>query len=521
MQCIKTIQESIRNNDYDSILLSLRKLSSELTMSNDEHLSNLPIDILTDSLIYSLSIPDSPEMSLQSIVCINFLLESHHNALLSFVKAGVISHLTSRLVNIEYIDVAESAVKALEKISSDFPIEVLREGFLVEIFGVIDFFEQQVQKRILGIVLNTSRAIPTQEDFITYIAPSIPTILNLLQNRGREFLHQNEKSIEILTGLNESMRVIGSEETLSAILAEQRLIPLLFTTIQEMPGITIKTLKLFAIMCRNSLKLTLDFTTNGIAVIKNVVEKGINEGSYSIITESLQLINSIIPNENDLNSSRSQFFLENLEYIHQVADFIIPQLSSIYEIITKKSMKILFLDIIQSIIRMSNPDIISKYSQYSHFLSGLLVDKDSTILKSSLRIITILYDKIPEQISTSFIREGVVQRFKALKHPENLKNVIEDKYTDPLEFEHFLVNYRRSRAYSEHQDIHSSHSRPRLLSECRDNNYDQKKEIISLSKSLIDKHNACHNRSALSTVKTLKNIASLFEKNDVDIADEI
>ena len=155
LQCIKSIQDSIRHSDYDSMLSSLKKLSTELTMSNDENLSVLPVDVLTDSLLYSISIPESPEMALQSIICINSLIESNHNALSSFVKAGVVSQLTSKLMNIEYIDLAEYSVKALEKISIDFPVEVLREGFITEIFGVLDFFEQTVQKKILGIVVNT------------------------------------------------------------------------------------------------------------------------------------------------------------------------------------------------------------------------------------------------------------------------------------------------------------------------------------------------------------------------------
>lgn len=519
LQCIKMIQDFIKHNDYNSLLSSLRKLANELTMSNDEQLSILPVDLLVDSMVNSLNLLENPEIALQAIICINYLLESNHSAVIAFVKAGTIGQLTSKVMNIDYIDVAEFAVKALEKISSEFPTEVLREGFLAGIFPVLNFFEQGVQKKILGIVLNIAKGISSQDDFLNYVLPCIPAVIGLLENKGRDFLHQIEKSIEIMTALNESTRMVGIEDALSAIVTEQKLIPLLFTSLNEQPVITVKVLKLFSCMCRNSLGLTMEFFLDGAVFMRNVMEKGIHEGNCLIVTESLQLINSIIPNDHD--RTRTQYFSENNEFLIQILDIAIPRIAAIFEILTKKNVKILYLDIIYNLIAHSPPQVIASYSEYSQFLSSLLVEKDSSILKSALKIINMLYEKIPEQISTSFIRGGVVQRFKALKYPENLRNVTEDKYSDPLEFEHFLVNYRRSRAYSEHQEHSSSHSRPRLLSECRDNNYDQKKEIISMSKSVLDKHNNCHNHSALTTMKVLKNLTGELEKLDSDNANEI
>ena len=340
-----------------------------------------------------------------------------------------------------------------------------------------------------------------------------------MSNRGKEFLHQNEKAIEIMIGLNESMRSISSEEVISLIIADNGLIPLLIKIIQEVPGLTIKSLKLFGIMFRNSFKLTLEFINSGIIVIKNVIEKGLIENNFSIISEILQVINSIIPNDHE-NSVRTSFFLENKNFLLELSEIIFPQILSIYETITKKNIKNLFLEILYNIIQNLTPEAISNFNQFPLFLSNLLVEKDSGVLKSALKIISMLYDKIPEFISTKFIREGVVQRFKALKQPENLKNITEDKFADPLEFEHFLINYRRSRTYSD-QEIPSNHIRPRLLSECRDGNYDQKKEIIYLSKLVIDKHNSCRNKSALSTGKTLKNLASALEKLCSNNADDI
>lgn len=521
LQCLKGLQDSIRNIEYDLTLDALTRLSSELTMSNEDHLSILPIENLTESLMTTLNIIESPEIVLQSIICINFLIESHQHAIGSFVKAGVIAKLTSKLMSIQFIDLAEYSVKALEKISAEFPVEVLKQGFVLEIFTVLNFFEQSIQKRILGIVLNMSKAVHSLEDFNNYIYPCMPFIVDLLQNKDKEFIHQLEKSIEILIALSESVKIIGSEEILNSLLIEYQVVQALVGILLDVPGVATKSLRLLNFMCRNSLKITLEFFQVGLKGFLGVFDKGTHENNIPVVTESLNLLGSIIPRDSHSNPLRYNFFMENVEYLNIISEAILPQIIVLYDIIASKAVKIQFLDIIENIIISSSPATISKHSLYSQFLSNLLVEKDGGVLTSSLRIVSTLYDKIPELISSSFIREGVVQRFKALKLPENLKNITEEKHSDPNEFENFLINYRRSRAYSEHIDLHSAHQRPRLSSEYKDPNYDQKKEITTLSKLVIEKHNKCNNKSALSTIKSLKNLAVALDKSHSNTADEI
>ncbi|OMJ82311.1 hypothetical protein SteCoe_17026 [Stentor coeruleus] len=519
LQCIKTIQNSIATCDYDSILLSLRKLTSELTMSNDEHLSLLPIDLLIEVLIFALNVLENPEIILQAIICMAFLVESHHNAVPCFVKAGMISMITGKLINVEYIDLAEYAVKILEKVSADYPIEVLREGFLSEVLGMLEFFELSVQKKILSIVLNMSRAISTIEDFANYLSPSLPSIFSLLANRVKEKSHFNEKALDILVALYESMRIVAYEESFSQILLENNIVPMVCEGISEMPMTTAKSFKLLSVMCKNSLKLSIQYINTGLGILDNAVRIGINEGNTILLTESLQLVYSIVPNEGE-NEARKEFFMENQQLVEQLTKIIFPNMTSIYEVLTKKNVKILLLTVITNLIILGDQRFLMSYEGYSGFLTHLLVEKEVNILKCALKIVSTLYDKIPDTISTSFVREGVVQRFKALKYPENLKNVAEEKYSDPLEFEQFLINFRRTRAYLEQQEF-STGTRPRFLSECRDQTFDQKKEIIALSKSIIEKHSACRNKAANATAKALKNIAGCFEIINEDESDKL
>jgi hypothetical protein len=513
---ISCIQEAIQNNDFSALLRSLNLLSAELTMTNDELLSGLPIDSLTDILVFSLN-AESAEIVLQSMICVNFLVDSHHSAITFFVKAGIVSLLTNKIMNIEYIDVAEYAVKSLEKISHEFPGEVLRKSFFSEILPMLDFFDQNVQKKMLGILLNVSKSPLTFEDFQSFLEPCLPVFLCFMQNKQKETLFKNEKTLEILVALIESLRSVNEDEQICLKLLEQGIILIILEVLNEFSNLTGKGFKLLASLCKASLKLTASFIETGFDLLSRSLEVSIFEGNSLILTEALQLVHSMMPSESD--TRRQDFYTENSQPIFQLAQMILPKLSSIYEILNKRTTKVLLLEVTLTIIQLSSKEELSTLMHFSSFLSGLLLEKEGSVIKSCLKIISVLYNKIPEQVSETFTRQGIVHRVFALKDPENLKNIIDEKYSDSFEFEQFLLNYRRTRAMSDHHDLHIQ--RPRLLSECRDQTFDIKKEIIRLSKGLVEKHNSCENQSGFFVSNILKNIANGFVELKNDDAGEL
>lgn len=508
---LSMIQDSIRTSDFSTLLISLKALSTELTMTNDDHLSSLPIDILTETLIFTLN-TENAEIVLHGIICINFLIDSHHAAVTYFVKAGIINLLIGKIMNIEYIDVAEYAVKSLEKISHEFPEDVLKKTLFCDILPMLEFFDLSVQKKMLGILLNVSKSVGNFSDFQQFLKPCLPVLVGLMQNKVKDLSYRNEKTAEILVAIIESLRSVNEDETICTGLLEYGIILIILEVLNEFSNLTGKCFKLLASLCRGSLKVLKEFLLIGLENLKKSLNLAVSDGNSQILTEALHLVYYILPAEND--KARKDFFYSNPEPINQLSGIIFPRIHSIYELLNKKVTKILLLDLTYSLMCLSSTENLLAYLNFSSFLSGLLAEKEGSILKGSLKIISILYDKVPKEVSASFIREGVVSRFKALKNPENLRFVSDERYSEPYEFEQFLINYRRSRAMSDHQDIHIS--RPRLLSESRDGHSDQKKEIICLSKSIIEKHNACENNSAFTVSKLLKNLSNSFEQNSND-----
>lgn len=67
-----------------------------------------------------------------------------------------VTALSEKIQNLEYIDLAEKAIKALERISSESANSVLNNASLDIILNMMDFFEMDVQICILKMISNVS-----------------------------------------------------------------------------------------------------------------------------------------------------------------------------------------------------------------------------------------------------------------------------------------------------------------------------------------------------------------------------
>lgn len=61
------------------------------------------------------------------------------------VNSGGVEVLCQKMQNFEFIDVAESAIKALEKISYEFGLSILTTGGMEMMLTMIDFFVSPTQ----------------------------------------------------------------------------------------------------------------------------------------------------------------------------------------------------------------------------------------------------------------------------------------------------------------------------------------------------------------------------------------
>jgi hypothetical protein len=83
-----------------------------------------------------------------------------------------------------FMDLNEACIKAIEKISNENPYAILTSGAMAPVLMMMDFFEINTQKRIIGILVNISRHSASEHDLNEYLLPLIPSLLMFLHARG-------------------------------------------------------------------------------------------------------------------------------------------------------------------------------------------------------------------------------------------------------------------------------------------------------------------------------------------------
>lgn len=82
---------------------------------------------------------------MHSAISITHILDIMPAASKILVNSGGVEVLCQKMQNFEYIDVAESSIKALEKVSGDFGLSILSAGGMEIMLTMIDFFVAQTQ----------------------------------------------------------------------------------------------------------------------------------------------------------------------------------------------------------------------------------------------------------------------------------------------------------------------------------------------------------------------------------------
>jgi len=78
-------------------------------------------------------------------ICITQILDIIPQCANILVNCGGVDVLCQKMQNFEYIDVAENAIRALEKISEDYGGAILGTGGLDLMINMIDFFVVSIQ----------------------------------------------------------------------------------------------------------------------------------------------------------------------------------------------------------------------------------------------------------------------------------------------------------------------------------------------------------------------------------------
>jgi E3 ubiquitin-protein ligase TRIP12 len=216
------ILEQLKSPDMSIQLIALQELSETLLVSTEDNLAGqFAPDAYVKELV-KLMQPneftgeDNPDLQLLACRCLANLMEALPAATANVVYGGAVPVLCSKLLEIDFIDLAEQSLSTLEKISVEFPSSIVREGGLTACLTYLDFFATSTQRTAVTTAANCCRNIP--EDSFPTVRDVMPVLENILNNNNdqkvveqgcicvsrivQSFRHQESKLEELVsTGL--------------------------------------------------------------------------------------------------------------------------------------------------------------------------------------------------------------------------------------------------------------------------------------------------------------------------------
>jgi E3 ubiquitin-protein ligase TRIP12 len=149
-----------------------------LSIATEESLSTFSVDSFVPLLVTLLNAEHNPEIMLLAARALTHLADVLPSSCVAIVHYGAASCFCERLLTIEYIDLAEQSLQALEKLSQEHPVACLRPGGLMAVLSYLDFFATGVQRVAVTTAANMCRQLPP--DVADMVVDCVPILTNLL-----------------------------------------------------------------------------------------------------------------------------------------------------------------------------------------------------------------------------------------------------------------------------------------------------------------------------------------------------
>ncbi|POM71298.1 HECT E3 ubiquitin ligase [Phytophthora palmivora] len=218
-------------------MTGLSELCETLSLSTEEALavSGFSVDSFVPAIVTLIRLPPSMDVLLLAARALSTVLELYPTAIQKATAEHVIPSLCEKLLEIEYMDVAELALQILEKIvckaesaltasavpnvaqlCAQYRMEVIQENGIVALLQFLDFFPLEIQRRAARIVcqLCTDFSLTMEGK----LRQGLPYITNLMRSLDSEIL---QSSFACLQKLGESTAFSENSEFASMIATEE------------------------------------------------------------------------------------------------------------------------------------------------------------------------------------------------------------------------------------------------------------------------------------------------------------
>ena len=109
---------------------------------------SIPLDSFVPVLVEMMTMEYMPDIMLLAARALTTMADVIPPSRGAIVHHGALPLFCSRLLTIEYIDLAEQSLQALEKLSQDYGAECARQGALTACLSYLDFFSRHAAREL-------------------------------------------------------------------------------------------------------------------------------------------------------------------------------------------------------------------------------------------------------------------------------------------------------------------------------------------------------------------------------------
>ncbi|KAG5437641.1 hypothetical protein PCANB_000678 [Pneumocystis canis] len=462
----KSILNSLKQKNDPSIqLIALQGLSELLIVSTEDVLNSyFSPDLFIKELLSIMQASGSgfyeqnPEIVLLACRCLTNLMEALPSAISNVVYGGAIPILCQKLLEIQYIDLAEQALSTLEKISTEHPIAIVRDGGLTACLTYFDFFSTNVQRTAIITAANCCKNIPS--DCFAIARDVMSMLQHIIRNNDRKvleqaclcvtrivesFRHHPDKLEQLLSNdiLEIIMSVLSNTLTNTISLSTYtQFLRVLGIAAKSSPNLSITILKLKVVETIYHILIGRfpedDFNTqNGnIASTLYILIHRPREHIYEILNVMCELLPSL-PRDDEvfsvcltensqlqvsssksakykmLDERRSRLLEDCQEEMKHFSRVLTPILVDIYHstinINVRQKIMIIFLKIVINLKKNILYESI-KHFQFAFFLATVLSQHEyPSLILGALQLSELLLRRLSKVYLQIFAREGIIQ----------------------------------------------------------------------------------------------------------------
>ncbi|KAL3926392.1 MAG: hypothetical protein SGPRY_003317 [Prymnesium sp.] len=459
---LNNILTGMKADDDGRQLAALSELCELLSIGTEESISALSVDIFVPLLVQQLRKEHNADIMLLASRAMCHMMDALPSSPAAIVHYDAVPLFCARLLSIEYIDLAEQALQALEKLSHEHPLAILRAGGMLAVLQYVDFFATGVQRISVSTAANLCRGLPVECGHL--VVDAIPLLTNLLQ-------HQDQKVLEkVCLAFARLVEAFAHAPQKLDMIASHGLLPNLLQLISTMvagsalsdislsdPTYTM-LLRTMAMLCRGSaaqckqlLELQVASKLREILLTDESLSSGIgasvirpNDQLHQILSLADELLpplpwvgitplpgsRSQVPkrrlkragdDEEDATSQpsvdREEALLEHPQLLEDYASKLFSTLLHVYNCAANAAVRSKCLSCITKVLYLypaASLAALLRELPFASFVASLLSSQEVPTAMSALYMADILLTKLPNIYSDKFLREGVFHAVHAL-----------------------------------------------------------------------------------------------------------